>query len=417
MRTGTILCLALAALPALAQPAPEWLRDADMVNSWDRESNTVDGTALAGIPLLINVPGAAGIAETHAQGFKGIPYTSSMDAFVDERGTEGNGGRYPFRPDTSNALLVDKDGRFMDTLMDGTYRLSRKLICVNNPTFERVMMGFLKSQMDAGMDGLFIDNVSEKREECFGDGLRIGWSSRYHTVLAESRNAKFKDPRLADVPVHKHLYPGQPHSYAFREWLLKVRKMVKTYGPDKVTVINGGLVFAPCADGTMIESYVCSWAWQGRRQSWQQLKAVAGQYAPYIASGGAVIALSYLGTTPATLKDDAFFCFAAARLSGFVWSDYRTAAGTPAAALYRVHLGPPAAPLASSTPGVDYRWFRGGLAVVNGTGAAAELSVTLPPGRALAALDDVYLGVPVAAASGQVRISVPAQSGRVYVAR
>jgi hypothetical protein len=51
--------------------------------------------------------------------------------------------------------------------------------------------------------------------------------------------------------------------------------MVKSYGPEKVMVTNGGLGMADCADGTMIESYVCSWAWKGWRQNWEQLKGVA----------------------------------------------------------------------------------------------------------------------------------------------
>ena len=106
---------------------------------------------------------------------------------------------------------------------------------------------------------------------------------------------KFRHPRLTDVPIHKHIYPGQNHSYAFRQMLLKVRQMVKAYGSDKIMVINGDLEFADCADATMVESYISSWAWKGRKQNWRQLKELARKYASYIERGGAVIALSYFG--------------------------------------------------------------------------------------------------------------------------
>lgn len=405
------LFAALCALPAWAQPAPDWLRNADMVNDWNRENGSID-EHLTQIPLLINVPGEQ-IAKAHAKGFKGIPYTSSSDCVIDGKA----GGRYPFRPDTANALLVDKDGRFVDTLMDGTYRLHRKLVCTNSATFNKVMMEYLKSQMNLGVDGLFIDNVAEDREECYGDGLRIGWSSRYHTVVSDSRNLKATDPRLTDVPVHTHLYPGKSHSYAFRQWLLKVREMVKSYGPDKITIVNGGPVYADCADATMLESYICSWDRKGRSQSWQQLKETAEQYAPYIRKGGAVIALSYVGTDPDTIKDDAFFCFSAARLSNFVWSDYRTIGSNPAAVLYQAHLGRASTPITAAAEGVDYRWFPHGLVVMNGTDKAAELAIPVPPERTLAALNDLYAGQAVPVSAGHVRLQVPAQSGRVYVAR
>lgn len=411
--TGAVL----AAAPALAQPAPDWLRNAEMVTSWDRENKTTDQKRLSGIPLLINVQGKAGIDDAHAKGFRGIPYTSSMDGFVDERGIPPRTGRFPIRPETSNALLVDQDGRFVDTLMDGTYRLHRKLVCANSTTFQKVMMEFLREDMDAGMDGLFIDNVSARRAECYGDGLKIGYSSRYHTILAEARNVKFQDPRLSDVPVHQHIYPGRSHDYAFRQWLLKVREMVKSYGPDKITLINGGVEYADCADGTMIESYICSWAWKGRRLNWQQLKDLAGKYGPYLSKGGVVVALSYLGQTQSTVKDDAFFCYAAARLSGFIWSDYRTLGDDPATILYRSHPGPAVTPVLAASPGVEYRWHRDGLIAINGTDQPAELKLTVPAAQAGRVMSDLYEDRKIPIRGGKLSLSMPAQSGRIYLAR
>ena len=193
--------------------------------------------------------------------------------------------------------------------------------------------------------------------------------------------------------------------------------MVKTYGPDKVMVINGGSEYADCADATMIESYICSWAWKGRRQNWDQLKELRAKYAPYISSGGAVIALSYFGQTQTTVKDDAFFSYAAARLSDFIWSDYQTLGADPATVLYHADLGPPSAAPESAQPGVEYRWYRNGLIVLNATGREASVALPVPRPGAIRSLADLYDGRELPAAGGKLALSIPAQSGRVYRAR
>jgi hypothetical protein len=407
---GFILCL--AAVPASSQPAPDWLRTATVVNNWGGGKTTVDAKRLAGIPLLINVQEKPWLEDAHAKGFRGISYTSLMDMFTDPSSVQW-GGRMLLTNETANALLIDKDGRFVDTLMDGTRRLNRKLVCTNSTTFNEKMLDYLKSVMDQGIDGLFVDNVSESREECFGDGMRVGYSSRYQTVLTEVPAAKFRHPKLTDVPIHKHIYPGQNHSYAFRQMLLKVREMVKAYGSDKIMVINGGLEFADCADATMVESYISSWAWKGRRQNWRQLKELARKYAPYIERGGAVIALSYFGETQSTVQEDAFFSYAAARLSDFIWSDYQTLNDDPATVLYRARPGPAITALQAVAEDVDYRWYRNGLVVMNGTDREAGFSLKVPDAKANS-LNDLYSGTPIPVANGIVRLSVPAQSGRVY---
>jgi hypothetical protein len=411
------LCLVcLSAAAAAGQPVPPWLRGADMVTNWPHGRTTVDEARLAGIPLLINVTQKDWAQDAHRKGFRAIIYASCMDTFIDVTGFENEQmtvGRLPFNQQTANALLIDRDGRFVDTLMDGTYRLHRKLTCANSTTYQREMLAHLRTLMDRGMDGIFVDNTSPRRIECYGEGMRIGYSSRYKTVLAESPRVQFKDPRLGDVPVHHHLYADRDQSYALRQMLVKIRAMVKEYGADKIMLINGGPEFADTADGTMIESYVCSWAWKGRRGNWADLKRTAAQYAPYLASGGTVVALSYLGETQSTVKDDAYFCFSAARLSGFIWSDYQTLGDNPATRLYRAHLGAPAGALAPAAPGVDYRWFKKGLVVLNGTDTPATVDIPAPAGWKI--MFDLYDGRAVAASGGLLRLTLPAQSGHVYL--
>ncbi len=396
----------------LVEPAPDWLRNAEMVTNW----GVGDLTRLMGIPLLINVQRKDWAEQAHAHEFRTITYTGTLDALINASSEEPN-EKLVIRPDTANGLLVDKEGRFVNTLMDGTYRLPRLLICANSTTYVQKMLEFLEGLLNLGTDGFFMDNVMERDVECHGEGLRIGYSKQYRTILSESRSSTFKDPKITDVPIHKHLYPAQSQSYALRQLLLAVRRLVKSHGRDKVVIINGGLQFADCADGTMIESYICSWAWKGRRQTWPQLKEVARQHAPYIKSGGAVIALSYLGETETTVKDDAFYCYAAARLSDFIWSDYQTLGDSPATVLYRAHLGPPLTALAATTEGVEYRWFQKGLIVINGTDRDTAVKVELRRDSDFRSLFDLYEKKDVSVTDRSAGVSVPAQSGRVYLAR
>ena len=393
----------------LAQPAPDWLRNAEMVTNW----GPGDLTRVQGIPLLINVQQKDWAADARALGFRAITYVGTLDALTDARKDDPN-AKMQINPDNANGLLVDQKGRFVNTLMDGTYRLDRMLICANSTTYVRKMLEFMEGLLKLGTDGFFMDNVMERNVECHGEGLRIGFSKAYNTIVSEALPVTFKDPKIGDVPIHKHLYPGQSQSYALRQLLLAIRHLAKSHGADKVMIINGGLEFADCADGTMIESYICSWAWKGRRQTWQQSKELARKYAPYIKSGGAVIALSYLGETQTTVKDDAFFCYAAARLSDFIWSDYRTLGDNPATVLYRTHLGSPSTALRAAAEGVEYRWFHKGLIVMNGTDQSAAINVALPEKSGFRSLGDLYEDRDIPVMEHHVGLSIPAQSGRVY---
>lgn len=397
----------------LTEPAPEWLRKAEMVTNW--RPGTLD--RLVGIPLIINVQQKEWADAARASGFRTITYNgSAMDMLRESRRGEQN-QRLVIGPDNANGLLVNEKGDFVNTLMDGTYRLERMLVCSLSTTYVQKMDEFLKKVLtEVGSDGLFMDDISPRRVECYGEGLRIGYSKRYRTVLAEARPQTFEDPRIRDVPIHRHLYRGQDQAYGLRQLLLGVRQMVKSYGQDKVMIINGDPEYADCADGTMVESYICSWGWKGRNKTWTQLKELAQQYARYIKSGGTVIALSYLGETQTTVKDDAFFCYAAARLSDFIWSDYQTLGDNPATVLYHTQLGQPTNPLMATDKGAEYRWFEKGLIVMNGTDQNIVDRIELPDNGGFPSLADLYAEQEIAVAGGRVNVSVPAQAGRVYSA-
>ena len=82
--------------------------------------------------------------------------------------------RIPYSNTYPEILLINKEGRFVNTLMDNSYRMNRYLVCSNNPTYIKKAIECVKRIMDIGSDGLFIDNVNGCKEECYGENLHVG---------------------------------------------------------------------------------------------------------------------------------------------------------------------------------------------------------------------------------------------------
>ena len=81
-------------------------------------------------------------------------------------------------------------------------------------------------------------------------------------------------------------------------------------------------------------------------------------------AGKQVQALSYLGHTPYGIKEDALFCYATARLAGFVWNGGFAVSQPEVASLYRLRLGKPLGGEVEEG-GVYWRAFEAGLVAVN----------------------------------------------------
>ena len=115
----------------------------------------------------------------------------------------------------------------------------------------------------------------------------------------------------------KHIFPWATHDFAFDKFLQMIRRTVKSRGKDKIIVLNSGIgtPFQKNGDMCMWESFIYSWAWKGRRATWDQVKAAAKANEWYTKAGRRILALSYLGNTEDSIKDDAFWAFTAARMS------------------------------------------------------------------------------------------------------
>lgn len=395
--------------------------------------------ALSGVPVFLNVQTPNAIRQAHKLGGRALSYVSFMDTYVHTDGVENGTARVPWDPRQAHMLLVDRDGRFINTPMDGTWRMWRYLVCNNTAAYVDLALDMVRRQMEAGADGLFVDN-SDPRFPCYGHGVHVGFDQRREQVCAAMhpwpspgpadrlspealhrrglRPAEpTQDPGIFNLPVHRHLYPTLSHDEAYCRLLDRVRRLVRSYGPDKAVVINGETVeqFADHVDGIMLESFFYAWAWKGPRGTWADRKRQAEKWAPYMRRGGRVLALSYHRNPGRPVEEEAMHACAAAMTLGYMWSDYGTCPGALGLALRRLNLGPRLTNVLTRD-GVDYAVFADGLTVINPSGRSRAIDVPVPAAFAHAALKNLADGRFVRRHNDTFRVAVPPCGGRVLTA-
>jgi hypothetical protein len=356
------------------------------------KNGTFDGASIQGVPLVSHVPvSEVAFKQAHQQGFRVIPYVH----FTDIHTVYADQDIFPFQH--PEVLLRSEDGKWVHLPMDGTDRFYRFLICTNNPTYCKLSLAYIKKIMAWGADGLFIDNVG-RRHECFAP------------------NFTKHDPEFAPY-VHEHLFPENTNDYAFDRFLESVYKSVKSYGSDKIVLLNSGIgtEFQKNGDCCMWESFIYSWAWKGRRpeDSWEKIQERAAQNEWYSKAGRRITALSTIDRTRTEAKDDAFWAFSAARLVGFIW--WAHLKGTGAEMLYKVHLGKALSPLKNEN-GISSRVYEHGLVALNDSTVDRTFELTLPDSFQQGRVLDIYNGsksIPIR--DKKVKLSVPANSARVHV--
>jgi hypothetical protein len=408
------------------EPAPEWLQRADMFTHgsgiWKdykftlepalmtrivrlREANgpaqitehypvetigSFDGSRVKGVALISHVPHSQkAYEEAHKQGFKVVPYVH----FTDIHSFYADQDVFLFQH--PEILLKDETGKWGHIPMDGSYRAFRYLTCANSPSYWKLCLDYVKKMMDWGADGVFIDNV-DNRARCMAPKFNV-------------RNPEF--PPFT----HDHLFPDADHNFAFDRMLQAVRALVKSYGDDKVVVLNSGIgtPFQKEGDCCVWESFIFSWAWEGRRDTWEDVKKRAKANQWYQNSGRRIAALSTITRSRKSAKDDAFWAFAAARLVDFVW--WASLSGTGAETLYQAHLGKSLEPL-KEINGLAYRAYENGLIVLNNSEDDQSVELTLPAAfqpQGLLELYDGSLLTPVS--NNKVNVAVPKMAARIYL--
>jgi len=383
---------------------------------------------LEGVPFLNNVQTPNAISEAHGLGARCISYISFYDTYVHIEGFENGTARIPWDSKNPQVLLLDAEGRFCNTPMDNTWRMWRYLVCSNTKQTTDAALALARQQMERGADGLFVDN-STSRAPCYGHGFPMGFSPKYRQVLTgqpswpgavgdqtpEALHRKGLSPEfwehdnVQSLPRHRHLYPDLSHDDAYARLLGKVRRLVKSYGSDKVLTINGR-VGAQHADAVMLESFVYSWGWEGARNSWKELQAQAKDLRKELVAGTRVIALSYVGRTTRTVEEDALFACCAALNLGYIWAGGSGVKGKLGQTLRRLDLGGPGTSIDHDAD-VSWTWFEKGLAVVNG--GRRKRTVSVPADGTSSPLRKESDRTRVLAKDNAYRIQLPAQGGRL----
>lgn len=424
---------------------PGWFQEVQTYTAWPQMPNAhgpfgkdkltpKERKALQGVPLFLNVQTAKAIREAHQLGARALSYLSFMDTYVHTAGFENGTARVPWDPKKPQILLLNKDGAFVNTHMDGTHRMWRYYVCNNTRVYVEMALQMVHAQMRNGADGIFVDN-SCLRLPCYGHGIPVGYSQKYRSVVTaipEWKHRRLVESKLpeelfrmgerplchiADPTVntlkHRHIYPGKSHIYAYEKLLEKVRKIVRSYGSDKIVVVNGKWIGDPRADGSMLESFMYSWISKGCLQDWNQVKA-ATRGSAYLKNGGRFAALSYFGNTDRSVAEDAFYSFAAAVLLGFLWSDAGTFKSPLGKKLRALRLGKRLTPLGAAGS-IEYSFFGKGLVAINGSSRTQAANVSACREFAHARLQSLFDEKKTALKGGTYHLSLPAHSGRVYL--
>ena len=270
-----------------------------------------------------------------------------------------------------------EDGSIKRPFNRPDYQVGWHQVCTNVAGYTEAVLEGVKGIMDMGFDGLFIDNVHPEAD-CFGP-----------------KHGK-----------HEHLHPEKDNVETYKMLLAEVRSLVKSYGQDKVCVLNSGGLreeYGPYGDAMMWESFV--YARGKRRHDWQQIREAADKWKPFIDGGKPILALSTIGgETPEELKQNTFYTYACARLSGFLWGR--------SSAFDSVRLGMPAGDI-QEAGGIHYRLYQKGAVAVNPESEARSVEIPVSGSEFL----DLFSEEALKAKDGKLSVNIPADSGRVYIAR
>ncbi|MGB9626001.1 MAG: putative glycoside hydrolase, partial [Phycisphaerae bacterium] len=339
---------AAAAIDA-GESAPDWLVESE---TYAISEGPADWEALAAskVAFITHCPvNREYFARMHGLGIRAFPYVTFYQGYANRTYQGVNLKDHP------EFIEIDAQGNFKRTSFWETEDAKNMYTtCPAVPEYQDAMVAWVERIMQLGADGVFVDNLGS-RAPCFG----------------------------AKLGRHKHVCDDANHAFALL--LRRVREVVRRHKPDGAVLGNSAFPpelpreFWKYIDAEMLESYICTWVSKDRWFDWRSHWHEQGvRLQPFMKAGKQIQALSYLGHTPYGVREDAFFCYASARLAGFVWNGGRPLSDPDTAILYQIRLGPPLGPEQEQN-GVYYRLFERGLVVVN-PDKARPGALTLGPG-------------------------------------
>ncbi len=374
----------------LGESGPSWLVESETY-AFGADPAAWEALAASKVAFITHCPvNRDYFTRIHALGIRAFPYVTFYQGFAT---TTYEGVNLKDHPEF---IEIDAQGNLQRTgFWESEDAKNMYTTCPAVAAYQDAMVAWLRQIMELGADGVFVDNLSS-RQPCFG-------------------------PKFG-----KHKHVADDSNEAFALLLKRVREVVKEHKPDGAVLGNSAdppslpHVFWKYLDAEMLESYICTWASKERWFDWNEHWYQRGvKLQPFIQAGKQVQALSYLGHTPYGVREDAFFCYASARLAGFVWNGGRPLSDPDTAILYQIRLGPPLGP-EQQDKGAHYRLFERGLVAVN-PNKQQPVTLTLPATAPPILLDLFPAQTGKNAAGRRVQLgparelTIPAYAGRVYL--
>jgi hypothetical protein len=374
MRYIPIVVLLLVVTPARA--VPQWFRNAEVYNGWYTAWNEkVVKEKMTGIPLVVGCPPDRKIVEAaHRQGTRVITYITLYQMPLDQVYEDSKLGDHP------DWIVINARGEQAKSVFWSSDNPGWYETCANNAGFRKAMLAYIRKILATGIDGLFIDNAHPPAQ-CYGEKLGK----------------------------HKHIFPGEDHLRPWQDFIREVVRTVKAKNPENIVILNPGEPgndLRGLADGIMIESYICTWASKVRWHNWDRISQWAKDWGD---GPDQIVTLSYIGHTSAPPREDAFYCYACARLSGFLWADWYSKFDSYKD-LFAVRLGEPTGKMQQQGP-IYYRMFDRGIVAVNPGADPASLVL---PVKGCDYVTDQFNGIRLKLSESTLRVELPAASGRVY---
>ncbi len=376
------------------ESAPDWLVQSETY-AFGNDPKAWESLAASKVAFVTHCPVSRDyFNRVHALGIRAFPYVTFYQGFATQTYEGVNLKDHP------EFIEIDEQGNLKRTgFWESEDAKNMYTTCPAVPEYQEAMVAWVRKIMELGADGVFVDNLGS-RVPCFG----------------------------AKLGKHRHVDDDPNHAFALL--LKRVRELIKQYKPDGAVLGNSA---APLSipkeywkylDAEMLESYICTWVSKDRWFDWRGHWHDQGvKLQPFVKAGKQIQALSYLGHTGYGVREDAFFCYASARLAGFVWNGGRPLSDPETAILYQIRLGPPLGPEQEQN-GVFFRLFERGLVAVN-PDKAKPATLILPPSVPASRLYDLFAGGPTTRpAAGQPglidiprdrRLTIPTYAGRVYL--
>ena len=374
----------------VGESAPAWLVESETYG-FSPDPQTWEALAASKVAFVTHCPvNREYFTRIHSLGIRAFPYVTFYQGFASMTYEGVNLKEHP------DFIEINAQGNLQRTgFWESEDAKNMYTTCPAVAGYQDAMINWVRRIMELGADGVFLDNLAS-RQTCFG-------------------------PKFG-----KHQHVSDDPNEAFAILLRRVREVVKRYKPDGAILGNSAdppslpHIFWKHLDAEMLESYICTWVSKDRWFDWEQHWHQRGlKLQPFIKAGKQIQALSYLGHTSYGVREDAFFCYASARLAGFVWNGGRPLSDPETAILYQIRLGPPLGPEEQQT-NVYYRLFERGLVALN-PNKQKPATLILPMSVPSILYDLFPTNAPKGASAHRVdlgstrQLTIPPYAGRVYL--